>query len=234
MDTETRHALKKDNFAEATASGVSWLSEHRSGVVRWVITAVVAVVVIVAAAVTCDLRSSAADKALGAAVDLYNTPLAEAGAPVTAGEYTTAQARAKEANRQFVAIANDYGMTSAATKAHYFAGITYAELGQTASAETELKGAADAWNHNLANLAKLALANLYHQTGRDSQAIELFNAIVAKPSETVPATSAQLSLADLYAATGRASDARAIWAKVQDADKEGASGAIAAQKLGGK
>ena len=94
MDTETRHALKKDNFAEATASGVSWLSEHRSGVVRWVIAAVVAVVVIVAAAVTCDLRSSAADKALGAGVDLYNTPLAEAGAPVTAGEYTTAQARA--------------------------------------------------------------------------------------------------------------------------------------------
>jgi predicted negative regulator of RcsB-dependent stress response len=78
------------------------------------------------------------------------------------------------------------------------------------------------------------LAGLYHQTNRDSEAIALYTALTAKPSETVSAAVAQLDLADLYAATGNQAKARELWAKVQDADKEGAAGSIAAQKLGPK
>ena len=37
MDTQTRHALKGDKFAQATKTSVSWLSGHRSGVMRWAI-----------------------------------------------------------------------------------------------------------------------------------------------------------------------------------------------------
>ena len=90
-----------------------------------------------------------------------------------------------------------------APRQQYFAGVTYAELGQNGNAETELKKAADAWDRNIANLAKLALAGLYHQTNRDAQAIDLYNALTAKPSETVTAAVAQLDLADLYVATGK-------------------------------
>jgi lipopolysaccharide biosynthesis regulator YciM len=86
----------------------------------------------------------------------------------------------------------------------------------------------------LANLAKLALAGLYHQTARDTQATDLYNELIAKPSVTVSASTAQLDLADLYAAAGKQDQARALWAKVKDADKEGAAGSIAAQKLAGK
>jgi hypothetical protein len=50
----------------------------------------------------------------------------------------------------------------------------------------------------------------------------------------VPATVAQLDLAGLYAAQGKQTDAKALWAKIKDADKEGAAGSIAAQKLAGK
>ena len=127
-----------------------------------------------------------------------------------------------------------YGWLSEGAKAHYFAGVTYEELGQNGPAETELKAAAGSWDRNLSNLAKLALAGLYHQTNRDSQAIDLYNALAAKPSETVPAAVAQLDLADLYAATGKQDQAKALWAKVKDADKDGAAGSIAAQKLAGK
>jgi predicted negative regulator of RcsB-dependent stress response len=80
----------------------------------------------------------------------------------------------------------------------------------------------------------VALAGLYHRTSRDSQAIDLLNAVIAKPSETVPATVAQLNLADLYAATGKKDQAKLLWAKVRDADKDGAAGSIAAQKLSDK
>ncbi len=234
MDTQTRHALKKDNLALATASSVNWLSGHRSGIVRWAVTAVVVLVLVIAGSIFWTVRSSAANSALGAALDIYTAPLAMPGAPQEKGIYATASDRSKEANRQFVAVAKQYGWLSEGAKAHYFAGVTYEELGQTASAETELKTAAGSWNRNLSNLAKLALAGIYHQTARDAQAIEAYTALAAKPSETVSASVAQLDLADLYAAAGKQDEARALWAKVKDADKEGAAGSIASERLAAK
>ena len=234
MDTKTRHALKKDSFAQATASSMSWLSGHRSGVLRWIVIAVVVLVAGIGSLVFWDMRTSAADAALGAALDAYTAPLAQPGAPVEKGEYATPGDRSKAANQQFVAVAQQYGWLAEGAKAHYFAGVTYEELGQNASAETELKLAAGAWDRNLANLAKLALAGFYHQTNRDAQAIELYNALAAKPSDTVSTAVAQLDLADLYAAKGEQDQARMLWAKVKDSDKDGMAGSVAAEKLASK
>jgi hypothetical protein len=215
VDTRTRHALKKDKFAQATASSMSWVSEHRSSVVRWAIGGAAVLVLAVGALIYWNVRSTAADSALGAALDTYDAPLAQPGAPAENGVYSTATERSKAANQQFAAVAKQYGWLPEGAKAHYFTGITDEELGQTGA-------------------AKLALAGLYHQTARDAQAIDLYNALAAKPSETVSASVAQLDLADLYAAAGKQDQARALWAKVKDADKDGAAGSIAAQKLGGK
>ena len=234
MDTKTRHSLKQDSFAQATASSMSWLSGHRSGVVRWVIIAVVVVVAGVVSLGYWNWDSNRADAALGTALDVYNAPLAMPGAPPASGIYATAGDRSKAANQQFVAVAQQFGWLAEGAKAHYFAGVTYAELNQTAQAETELKTAAGSWDRNLANLSKLALAGLYHQMDRDAQAIDLYNALASKPSETVPATMAQLDLADLYAEEGKIDQARKLWAKVKDADKDGAAASIATQKLAGK
>jgi tetratricopeptide (TPR) repeat protein len=234
VDTQTRHALKKDSFAQATASSVSWLSGHRSSVVRWVVIGVVAFVLVVGALVLWNVRSAAAESELGKAMDTYNAPLAQPGAPAESGVYATANDRSKAANQQFAAVAGKYGWLEEGAKAHYFAGVTFEELGQNGSAETELKAAAGSWDRNLGNLAKLALAGLYHQTARDQQAIDVYTALAAKPSETVPAAVAQLDLADLYSAQGKPDQARALWAKVKDADKDGAAGSIAAQKLAAK
>ena len=234
MDTQTRHALKKDKFAQAAASSAGWIGEHRSGVLRWVISAAVVLVLAIAGLIFWNMRSSAADHALGGAMDVYNAPLAQPGEPAETGVYTSAQARSTEANREFVAVAHDFGLFPDAAKAHYFAGITYEDLGQNGPAETELKAAADSWNRDLSNLAKLALAGLYRQTGRDGQATDLYQALAAKPSVTVSASVAQLDLADLYASEGKQEQARALWAKIKDADKDGAAGSIASQKLTAK
>jgi tetratricopeptide (TPR) repeat protein len=234
VKTETRHALKQDKFAKAAQGGVSWVTEHQSGVLRWVITGAVVLVAIVAALVIWNFRSSAAQSALGAALDIYSAPLNTPGVPAQAGSYNTAADRAKAANQQFVAVANQYGMMPEGSKAHYFAGVTYQELGQTGSAESELKQAAGSWDRNIANLAKLALAGLYHQTGRDGQAIDIYNELVKNPSTTVSASVAQLNLADLYVAEGKQDQARILWAKIKDTDKDGMAGSLAAQKLTGK
>ena len=234
MDTQARHALKKDKFAQATASSVSWVSLHRSGVLRLVIAVVVVIELCVGGAIFWNIRTTAADTALGAAIDTYNGPLAVPGAPAEPNTYSTAADRSRAANKQFVAVAQQYGWLPEGAKAHYFAGITFEELGQNGSAESELKIAAGSWDRNLSNLAKLALAGLFHQTARDPQAVDLYNQLAAKPSDTVSAGVAQIDLGNLYAAEGKQEQARAIWAKVKDADKDGAAGSIAAQKLAGK
>jgi tetratricopeptide (TPR) repeat protein len=233
VDTQTRHALKGDKFAQATKTSVTWVSGHRSGVLRWAIGAAVVLVLGVASLIFWNVRSASADTALGEALDTYSASLAQPGAPPQKGVYASSAERSKAANQQFTAVAKQFGWLPAGAKAHYFAGVTDQELGQTAAAENELKTAADSWDHNLSNLAKVALASHYHQTGRDAQAIDLYNAIIAKPSETVSVGVAQLNLADLYMATGKQAQARAIWAKLKDSDKEGAAGSIAAQKLAG-
>ena len=81
MDTQTRHALKKDKFAQATASSVSWVSGHRSGVLRWAIAAVVVLALGIGGIVFWNIRTAVADSALGAAMDVYNAPLTAPGAP---------------------------------------------------------------------------------------------------------------------------------------------------------
>jgi len=234
VDTQTRHALKKDKFAQAAADSASWVSGHRSGVLRWVIVGGAALVLTVGALIFWSFRSTAADTALGAAMDTYTAPLAQPGLPPGNGIYATSADRTKAANSQFAAVAQQYGWLPQGTKARYFLGLTDEEMGQNASAETELKAAAGAWDRNLSNLAKRALAGLYRQTARDAQAIEIYNGLVSKPSQTVSAAVAQLDLADLYVTQGKQDQARTIWAKIKDADKDGAAGSIATQKLAAK
>jgi tetratricopeptide (TPR) repeat protein len=225
--------LKGDKFAQATKTSVTWLSGHRSNVMRWVISAAVVLVLGIGLIVYWNMQESAAEAALGEAMDIYTAPLALPGAPAQKGEYATVAERSKAANQQFKAVADKYGWLPEGGKAQYFTGVTDQEVGQTAAAETELKKVAGSWNRNLANLAKVALASIYRQSGSDQQAIDLYNEIIAKPSDTVTAGTAQLDLADLYAATGKQAQARALWAKLKDSDKDGAAGSIAAQKLSG-
>jgi len=234
VDSQTRHALKQDKFVLATQSSAGWIGEHRSSVIRYSIVLVVVLAVLITGIVVYNQRSEAAESALGAALDVYSAQLAQPGAPAQKNIYATAAERAKAANQQFVQVASQYGWLPQGGKAHYFAGLTYQQLGQTGPAETELKAAASAWDSSLSSLAKFALAGFYHQTSRDQQAIDLYNGLIAKPTDSVPAYTAQLALADLYASTGKTEQAKQLWAKVKDADKAGAAGSIAAQKLTAK
>jgi tetratricopeptide (TPR) repeat protein len=145
--------------------------------------------------------------------------------------YPSIAERAKAAGALFQAVANKYGMTPDGRNARYFAGLTYIEAGENQQAEVTLKKVAGGWDSDLAALAKFALAQLYRNTGRDPQAIDLYNQLSAKPAATVPAGLAQLQLADLYQLEGKADEARKIYANLKDKDPKGAAGMAATEKL---
>ena len=233
---EQKRSLKQDHFVTTTGNGLEWASENRRSVILTTSLLLAAIVVIVLAVLLVNHRSNAATIAFGEAMQTYETPLAIPGQPALPGEKTfpDAKTRGAAAYSQFQAVADKYGMTSAGKNARYFVGVTQNEQGQTASAEATFKQVSGSWNTNVAALAKLALADLYHQSGRDSQAVDLYNQLSDKPTDTVPYGLAQLQLAALYTDQGKISIAHDIYAKLKDKDAKSAAGTIAADKLNPK
>jgi len=233
VDQQTKQALKHDQFVDTTNHGLEWASENRRSVIVTSAIVLAAILVVVGGALLYNSRANQASVAFGAAMQAYQTPLAAPGQAVPPGvkTYASVTERAKAANDLFMGVADKYGMTPDGKVARYFGGLTYMEQGNNASAESTLKKVADGWNGDLAALANLSLAQLYRQTGRDSQAIDLYNQLTAKPTSTVPSGLAQLQLAELYETEGKPDLAKKIYAQLKDKDAKGAAGALAAQKL---
>jgi tetratricopeptide (TPR) repeat protein len=234
VDTQTRHALKQDKFVNVTTSGLEWIGEHRSHVVAWVVGVALAAAIVVGSLVVYQKREAAANQLLGQAMDIYETPLTQPNQPVEPGmkTYATAADRAKAAYPLYRQAADQYSWLTAGEMARYFAGATELDMGQQSAAEADLEKATHASNGNLAALAKIALANLYAQTGRNAQAVTLFQDVIAHPTTTVPKAEAQLQLAGLYETT-QPQEARRLYAEIKDQNKETEAGQIASQKLQG-
>jgi predicted negative regulator of RcsB-dependent stress response len=224
----------EDPLVHATAASAEWLQMNRGTAIRWALIALGIIVVVVAALLVYTQRSTAAQDAFGDAMNQYATPIANPSQPTPPGTKTFASAaeRARAVNPLFLSVANKYGMTTAGHDALYFAGLTYEDMGDTANAETYLKKAMSAGRANISSLAKLALANLYVQSGRTPDAIKLLQDLVNKPTDAVPSGTAQLTLASIYQTTDPAK-AHQIYAVLKDKDKS-AAGEIATQKLAGK
>lgn len=233
MDQQTKQALKHDQFIDTTQHGLEWASENRQTVIIAGSILLAVLIIVVGGFVIYNSRAHAASVAFGTAMQEYQTPLAEPGQPVPPGvkTYASVAERAKAANQLFMAAADKYSMMPDGRTARYFGGLTYIETSNNGAAESTLKQVAGGWNNELASLAKLSLANLYRQTGRASQAIDLYNELTAKPTTSVPAGLAQLQLAELYENQGKPEDAKKIYAKLKDKDGKSAAGLLAAQKL---
>jgi tetratricopeptide (TPR) repeat protein len=233
VDQQTKQALKHDQFVDTTNQGIEWASENRRSVIVTSSIVLAAIIVVVGSVLFYNSRAAQASVAFGAAMQAYQTPIAVPGQPVPPGTktYPSVNDRAKAANDLFMGVADKYSMTPDGKVARYFGGLTYTEAGQNGPAESTLKQVAGGWNGDLAALAKLSLAQLYRQTGRDPQAIDLYNELTAKPTSTVPGGIAQLQLAELYESQGKPELAKKIYAQLKDKDPKGPAGTIAAQKL---
>jgi tetratricopeptide (TPR) repeat protein len=238
VDQQTKAALKHDQFVDTTKHGLEWASENRKQVMLYSSIGLGVIVLAIVIGVISNARANAAAQAFGAAMSTYQAPLVTPGEPADPGvkTFNSAKERAQAANAQFLAVADKYGLTEDGKNARYLAGITYLEEGQTATAEATLKQVADGWNKQLSSLAKEALADLYHQTGRDTQAIDLYKQLTDHPTDAVPAGLAQIELAELYTDEGKTDQAHKIYAQLEDKDKNakgvpGPAAAIAKQKL---
>jgi tetratricopeptide (TPR) repeat protein len=226
VDNATKQQLKKpDQFISMTEHGIEWANQNRRTAVTAALVVLVVILAAVGAASWYTSRSNAAATAFGSAMQTYQTPVASAAQPVPPGmkSFPTAAARAAQANTEFQQVAKQYGLTPDGKLAKYFVGITYMEEGQNGPAEDALK----------------PVAQIYAQTNRVPQAIDLYNELAKGKADTVPAGLAQLQLAELYESQGKTEQARQIYAEIKDKDKNskgkpGAAAEIATEKLNPK
>jgi predicted negative regulator of RcsB-dependent stress response len=237
VDAQTRTALKKDDvFIHSTQVGLDWIAENRAKALRIAIAVLVVIALAVAGIIVYQQHSQAASNAFGSAAGVYSTPIADPAQPAPPGlkTFATAADRAKAANPLFEDVAKRYGSTTGGHNALYFAGVTAAEMGNTAGAEADFRKAGDLHDANVAALAHLALANLLTQHSQTAEAIKLYQDLINHPTATVPAATAQLQLAQLYEANNNSAEANKIYALLKAKDLTTAAGQIAAQKLAGQ
>ena len=233
MRSYTRKQLKQDAFRAQTTETISWAVEHQSKLV----TAGIVVAVIVAVALGVwwyvDYRDGQAQSELSGAIEKFNGPIRPAGQPAVPGElsFASAQERAKVTNAEFTRIADKYGFTQSGRMARYFAGITAHDLGDDTNAEKALQMVANSRYKEIASLAKLALAGLYHDTNRDAQAIALYKDLADHPTASVGKSTAQFQLAALYEESHQADQARALYQQMQKESPASPVAQLAAQKL---
>lgn len=221
MRAEARHQLKQDRFSRATMHAaeqtVHWTAEHQGKLIVAGVVLAVAVGAIIGGWYYNERQDERASVDFGKALQIFDTPVRPAGMPSQPDtpSFASAKERATEAHKQFQELATKYPHTHVADFSHYFLGVTAAQLGDTAAAERELKTVAGYHNHDLSALAKLALAGLYRDTKRTSDAVSLYKQLMEKPSQTVSKAAAEFQLAETYQGAGMTSDAKKQYEQIQ-------------------
>jgi tetratricopeptide (TPR) repeat protein len=99
--------------------------------------------------------------------------------------------------------------------ARYFVGVSAAQMGDHATAEHNLQGAAGSSDSLLSSLGKFALASVYASEKKDAQAIDLYKQLIDKPSELISKVTAQLELATFYESRQKPDEAKKIYEQIQ-------------------
>ncbi len=233
MRSYTRHQLKQDSFRTSTTETISWAVEHRSKVTAAVVAVVVVLAVLIGGWAYINYRDQQASSELAGAIQKYNAPIRPAGEPATPDmlSFGSIQERGKAANADFTHIAGKYSFTQSGRVARYFAGITLHEMGDNAAAEKDLKEVADSRYKEIASLAKLALAAIYHDTNRDPQAIEIYKQLADHPTLSVGKSTAQFLLASLYEEDNQPDQARKLYQQMAKENPSSQAAQMANQRL---
>jgi tetratricopeptide (TPR) repeat protein len=207
--------------------------ENRSKVIAAIVAVVVILAVVIGGWAFIGYRDTEAKADLSQALLKLDAPIRPAGTPPTGDvlSYASTQERNQAANAEFTRIASKYRFTQTSQLARYFAGVTYRDLGKTTDAENDLLEVSKSRYPEIASLAKMALAAVYHENGRNPDAVDLYKQLIDHPTVSVGKTTAQLALASLYEAMARPDDARHLYEQMTKESPASVVAQIATQKL---
>jgi predicted negative regulator of RcsB-dependent stress response len=228
--------MKQDRFSRVTIDAAEktahWSVEHKN---KLIVAAVIVLVVAVAAAGSWYYLNQQDQKAsleMSQAVRTLSTPVRPPNMPAQPDQpsFASSTERATAAHKQFQTIVDNYPHTHSADFARYFLGVTAADLGDKPAAERELQKVISSADSDLSGLARMALASLYRNTGRNKQAIDFYKQLGAKPT-TVGKVAVQMELAATYQADNQPLEAKRIYEIIQKENPATEAAQMASAKL---
>lgn len=228
----TRQELKKDEFAIRFAVLRELYLQHQRKLA--LLGGAVLLVLIVAAGLLYyrGSQKTQAGESFARALATFHAPVIPA-APANNPNmefFKTNVEKYTAALEQFTEVAEGYSWYAQGEMAQYYAALCQRELGKLAEAEQDLASIAEGRNRDLAGLAKVVLAGIYAQTGREEEAGKLYEEMGNDPTRTVPKATAQLALAELYQKT-RPEQSVNLYQQLADDYPGTAVSELAAQRL---
>jgi predicted negative regulator of RcsB-dependent stress response len=198
-----RKDLKKDEIREKIVSGVESVASHQQAM--WiVVTAALVLALAVFGWNTYAKRQTAkASLAMDDAMKIFQARIRAAGEPADPVEVTYLDEKNKftDAEKKFLAVADQYARTKPGQMARYYAALSEVQLKKYPDAEKNLNQVISGGEENLASLAKFQLAEVYQQENKGTRAVDLYQQLSDRPSVFVPKPMAMLALADYYRRT---------------------------------
>jgi hypothetical protein len=218
LKKELREEIKQDEFASGLEKTIEWVAGHRDEVR---IGAGVVVVLLAAAGAVGYFqgqRAREADQAFRDALTTFEAPVASelaAGADRPTGQvFATAEEKYKTAAAAFEGVERRFGSSKTGLRAKYYAALSRLELAQYPEAEKGLKEVQSPGAGLEAELARVALANLYRRSGQVDKAVEAYRGLATNPAANVPRDFALLSAAQTLEDAKRWAEARAAYRQV--------------------
>jgi len=199
----TRQQLKKkDEFAVWVESVQEFFLQHQQLLIKSSVGVVIAAALVIGGYLYVSSRQDNASNAFTAALATFHAPVGGAAPASAPGpHFNTNAEKFQAAMKQFSDVSSRYSWTAQGRFARYYSALCQRELGNAPEAEKELTGLAGNRDHELAALAKMALAGTYEASARNDESEKLYRDLADHPTNTVPKATAELALAALYQRT---------------------------------
>ncbi len=215
MKKELKEDIRTDEFASGIEQFLAWTGRHRDELRIGLLVLVVLAGALLALGHFREQRMREADRALRDALTTFEAPITAelpAGAERPAGAvFATAEEKYKTAAAAFEGVERRYGSSAAGLRAKYFAALSRLELGQYAEAEKALKELQARGSGLEADLARLALADVYRRSGQIDKAVDAYRSFASNPSASLPRDHALMSAAQTLEDARRFAEARAAY-----------------------
>jgi hypothetical protein len=220
LKKELREEIKQDEFRSGLETAVEWITAHKDEVRIGLGVAVVLAAAAGAVAYFQGQRAGEADRAYRDALSAFEAPVASElapGVPRPSGQvFATADEKYKTAAAAFEGVERRFGSSKLALRAEYFAALSRIELGQYPEAAKALQEVQSKASGFEAELARVALANLYRRSGQTDKAVEAYRGLATNPSASMPRDFALMSAAETLDDARRWADARSAYRQVYE------------------
>ena len=202
----SRKELKKDEVRATLVHAGEAVYSHQTLVAYIVGIALVASIAIFGWRFYTERQTVKASAALDDGIKVFNARIRGAGEPEEPGEatYVVEKNKYEDAAKKFAGVAQQYPRTRPGQLARYYEALSLEKLGRNDEAQKALREIESGGSDEFAALARFELAQIADRSGKNDDALKLYQQLMAKPTVLVPKPTVMLALAEHYRKTSPA------------------------------